>query len=188
MRGIHRSPVDSPHKGPVTRKMFPFDDVIMLTFQSWAADYWVDNGCPPEKLVIGMAAYGRGFTLQDPSRSGYGAPVRGPSTAGQYTREPGYDSYYEVWYRVVFSCDQAALRTLLSVCPSVFPSVTPFWQCSSHCIILKFSGVITIDRCDVDAKGQGQRSKVKVTEVMTPFSRFRTVTPIWIHIWGWNDA
>ena len=29
---IHRGPVNSPHKGPVTWKMFPFDDVIM-TFQ-----------------------------------------------------------------------------------------------------------------------------------------------------------
>ena len=29
MRGIHRWPVNSPHKGPVTRKMFPLDDVIM---------------------------------------------------------------------------------------------------------------------------------------------------------------
>ena len=31
----HQSPVNSPHKGPVTRKMFPFDDVIMegVTFQ-----------------------------------------------------------------------------------------------------------------------------------------------------------
>ena len=28
--GIHRRPVNSPHKWPVTRKMFPFDDVIML--------------------------------------------------------------------------------------------------------------------------------------------------------------
>ena len=28
--GIHRWPVNSPHKRPVTRKMFPFDDVIML--------------------------------------------------------------------------------------------------------------------------------------------------------------
>ena len=27
--GIHRGPVNSPHKGPVTRKIFPFDDVIM---------------------------------------------------------------------------------------------------------------------------------------------------------------
>ena len=29
VRGIHRWPVNSPHKGPVTRKMFSFDDVIM---------------------------------------------------------------------------------------------------------------------------------------------------------------
>ena len=29
VRGIHRWPVNSPHKGTVTRKMFPFDDVIM---------------------------------------------------------------------------------------------------------------------------------------------------------------
>ena len=29
LRGIHRWPVNSPHKGPVTRKIFPFDDVIM---------------------------------------------------------------------------------------------------------------------------------------------------------------
>ena len=29
VRGIHRGPVNSPHKGPVARKMFPFDDVIM---------------------------------------------------------------------------------------------------------------------------------------------------------------
>ena len=28
VRGIHRWPVNSPHKGPVTRIMFPFDDVI----------------------------------------------------------------------------------------------------------------------------------------------------------------
>ena len=27
--GIHRSPVNSSHKGPVTRKMFAFDDVLM---------------------------------------------------------------------------------------------------------------------------------------------------------------
>ena len=32
------------------------------------------------------------------------------------------------------------------------------------------------------------RSKVKVTEVKTPSSRFRTVTPVWIDIWWWNDA
>ena len=29
VQGIHRWPVNSPHKRSVTRKMFPFDDVIM---------------------------------------------------------------------------------------------------------------------------------------------------------------
>ena len=29
VRGIRRWPGNSPHKGPVTRKMFPFDDVIV---------------------------------------------------------------------------------------------------------------------------------------------------------------
>ena len=76
----------------------------------------------------------------------------------------------------------------LSVCPSVRLSVTPFWLCSHHCIIRKFSGFITNDQSKVHAKGQGQRSKVKVTEVTTQLNRFRTVTPVWIHIWWWNDA
>ena len=74
----------------------------------------------------------------------------------------------------------------LSVCPSVRLSVTPFSPCSHHRIIMKFSGVITMVKSDVHAKGQGQRSKVKVTEVTTQLNRFRTVTPVWIHIWWWN--
>ena len=94
---------------------------------------------------------------------------------------------------VIFSCDQAALWMVQSVCLSVRPSVrpsvrlsvTPFWLCSHHPIIMKFSGVITSDKSDVHAKGQGQRSKVKVT---TQLNRFRTVTPVLIHIWWWDDA
>ena len=34
VRGIHRGPVNSPHKWPVTRKMFPFHDVIMI-YSRW---------------------------------------------------------------------------------------------------------------------------------------------------------
>ena len=33
VQGIHRGPVNSPHKWPVTRKMFPFDDAIMDNVQ-----------------------------------------------------------------------------------------------------------------------------------------------------------
>ena len=35
VRGIHRWLVDSPHKGPVTRKMFPFDEVILWMQYGW---------------------------------------------------------------------------------------------------------------------------------------------------------
>ena len=30
VRGSHQGRVNSPHKGPLTRKIFPFDDVIMI--------------------------------------------------------------------------------------------------------------------------------------------------------------
>ena len=95
-------------------------------------------------------------------------------------------------FLLIFSCDQAALwmvqSVCLSVCLSVRLSVTPFWLCSHHPIIMKFSEVITSDKSDVHAKGQVQRSKIKVTEVTTQLHRFRTVTPVWIHIWWWDDA
>ena len=87
------------------------------------------------------------------------------------------------WLTAIFSRDQAALWMVQSVYHT-------FWLCSPHCFIMKFSGVITNDRCEVHAKGQGQRSKVKVTEVKTQLNRFRTITPVWIidHTWWWDDA
>ena len=46
--GIHRGPVNSPHKRPVTRKMFPFDDVIMTK--------WIPGGhC--WKCLPGVASF-----------------------------------------------------------------------------------------------------------------------------------
>ena len=46
VRRIHRWPVNSPHKGPITRKMFPFDDVIMsgITIITGSASRsWYEN-------------------------------------------------------------------------------------------------------------------------------------------------
>ena len=37
VRRIHRWPVNSPHKGPVTRTMFLFDDVITVTLTLYAS-------------------------------------------------------------------------------------------------------------------------------------------------------
>ena len=50
VRGIHRWPVNSPHKGPVTRKMGPFDDVIMiealsLETRKCRSDHFVVTAC-----------------------------------------------------------------------------------------------------------------------------------------------
>ena len=44
--GNSPGPVNSPHKGPVTRKMFPFDDVIMVIPAS------NDGGCISEQAYI----------------------------------------------------------------------------------------------------------------------------------------
>ena len=43
VRGIHRRPVISPHNGPVTGKMFPFDDVTMIVSDLW-------NSCSSNKV------------------------------------------------------------------------------------------------------------------------------------------
>ena len=52
VRGIHRWPLNSPHKWPVTRKMFPFYDVIMGNWNhlrrvtratAWCKFVWIWN-------------------------------------------------------------------------------------------------------------------------------------------------
>ena len=46
VREIHRGPVNFPHKWPVTRKMFPFDDVIMWSSVSgttWFLAIWTST-------------------------------------------------------------------------------------------------------------------------------------------------
>ena len=46
--GIHRGPVNSPHRGPVTRKMFPFDDVIMRFSLFW----WQVCACNMSSIML----------------------------------------------------------------------------------------------------------------------------------------
>ena len=54
VRGISRGPGNSPHKWPVTQKMFPFDDVIMF----WT---FLPPACPPNcSLCTYNADAGRG--------------------------------------------------------------------------------------------------------------------------------
>ena len=152
--------------------------------------YWSNKSPPTLKNSIKHSERdsGYGYTRRLPT-SGAGNDTSKPSGLPRETDNTRILSY-------IFSCDQAALWMVFSVClsvclsvrPSVRLSVTPFWLCSHHRIIMIFSGVITTDQGNVHAKGQGQRSKVKVTEVTTQLDRFRTVTPVWIHIWWWKDT
>ena len=125
-------------------------------------------------LCGGQAASAENCT--HPAKCDYWFPP--PITEGQ--RLP---NVWIEWAPSVFSCNQAALWIIFSVRLSHL-----FDLCSHHRIIMKFAGVITNDKSKVHAKSQGQTSKVKVTEVTTQLNRFRTVTPVWIHIWWWNDA
>ena len=54
VRGIHRWPVNSPHKGSVKRKIFPFNDVIM-TYMT-RVHYIAEKGAPFSKSIYATAA------------------------------------------------------------------------------------------------------------------------------------
>lgn len=61
-----------------------------------AIKYWLAQGAPAEKLILGVPFYGRAFTLQNAQQHGIGAPTTGPGAAGPYTREPGMLGYNEI--------------------------------------------------------------------------------------------
>ena len=53
--GNSPGPVNSPHKGPVTRKMVPFDDVIMvllLSNPSYQINFSVSNNCQGPRVWV----------------------------------------------------------------------------------------------------------------------------------------
>lgn len=63
---------------------------------SHTLQHWMDKGMPCQKIALGMGTYGRSFTLKDPSKTGLGALIKGPGNAGQYTKEKGFISYFEI--------------------------------------------------------------------------------------------
>ena len=65
VRWIHRGPVNSPHKWPVTRKMFPFDDVIMKSFDSSDLGHFSPFPLPSCTQYMYYSALGRDATYLD---------------------------------------------------------------------------------------------------------------------------
>ncbi|PVD37548.1 hypothetical protein C0Q70_00142 [Pomacea canaliculata] len=62
----------------------------------WAARYWVEQGAPRDKLVIGVSFYGKSFTLENPSEHQVGAVSVRPGQPGPITKRRGFLAYYEV--------------------------------------------------------------------------------------------
>uniref|UniRef100_A0A0B7B3V2 Uncharacterized protein n=1 Tax=Arion vulgaris TaxID=1028688 RepID=A0A0B7B3V2_9EUPU len=61
-----------------------------------AMEYYVAKGASKSKLNVGVAFYGRSWTLRDVNDNVMGSPTIGGGQAGLYTRESGVLSYYEV--------------------------------------------------------------------------------------------
>lgn len=57
---------------------------------------WEKLGTPKEKIVVGTATYGRTFTLANRGVYGMNAASAGGGTQGEYTRESGFLSFYEI--------------------------------------------------------------------------------------------
>ena len=62
--------------------------------------YWMENGAPANKLVMGMPLYGQAFTLNDQSKTGLNAQANQKGTAGQFTRAAGFLAYYEICHNL----------------------------------------------------------------------------------------
>uniref|UniRef100_A0A667Z9N1 chitinase n=1 Tax=Myripristis murdjan TaxID=586833 RepID=A0A667Z9N1_9TELE len=81
------------HNSPLYRSSVDVGEHIY--FNDFAMKYWRDKGAPVEKLMMGFATYGRTFRTTS-AANGVGAPASGAASAGPYTREAGFWSYYEI--------------------------------------------------------------------------------------------
>ncbi|XP_070696377.1 acidic mammalian chitinase-like [Pempheris klunzingeri] len=82
------------HHSPLYQSSFDQGSNIFFNVD-FAMKYWRDQGAPLEKLIVGFTTYGRTFRTTS-APSGVGAATSGPASAGSYTREAGFWSYYEI--------------------------------------------------------------------------------------------
>lgn len=59
-------------------------------------NYWLDQGAPREKLILGIPMYGHTFTLRDSAQTTVGSFHSGPGIGGPYTNEAGMIGFNEV--------------------------------------------------------------------------------------------
>ncbi|GFU30430.1 chitotriosidase-1 [Nephila pilipes] len=83
------------HNSPLYAR--PEEDELQKTLNTdYAVKYWLSKGAPAEKLILGLALYGRSFALKDALKNGLDVPVIGKGMAGEFTREQGFLGYHEI--------------------------------------------------------------------------------------------
>ena len=65
-------------------------------------NYWLNKGCPKNKLVVGIPTYGRSFTLSGTSTALL-SPASGGGTAGPMSGEGGLLMYSEICRNIKFN-------------------------------------------------------------------------------------
>uniref|UniRef100_A0A182JS87 chitinase n=1 Tax=Anopheles christyi TaxID=43041 RepID=A0A182JS87_9DIPT len=75
------------------------NDLVMESFEhvnvGEGVQDWLEKGCPPEKVTLGVALFGRTYLLDDPLDNTIGAVTIGAGDPGPYSNEPGYLGYCE---------------------------------------------------------------------------------------------
>ncbi|GAV08067.1 hypothetical protein RvY_17816-1 [Ramazzottius varieornatus] len=83
----HHSPIYGRHRDPNSVAGFNMVAAVKL---------WLNNGCPPNKIVVGVPFYGRSFTLADARNTTPGSLAAGGGETGPFSREPGFLAYFEI--------------------------------------------------------------------------------------------
>ncbi|KAK3593300.1 hypothetical protein CHS0354_031359 [Potamilus streckersoni] len=84
------------HNSPLYARLSetPFQKTLNV---KWAADYWVSQGLPKDRINIGIPTYGRTFILRNPAHDiMMGAAVKGAGPPGKYTDTAGFLASYEI--------------------------------------------------------------------------------------------
>jgi len=71
-------------------------DAVEYYNVDYSINYWIKSGASPDKIIMGIPLYGQSFTLASSRDNGLNASTYGPGEAGQFTRQGGVLSYYEI--------------------------------------------------------------------------------------------
>ncbi|ENN70443.1 hypothetical protein YQE_12947, partial [Dendroctonus ponderosae] len=82
--------------GHVAPLFYHPEDEVEWFNSNFSLHYWISEGVPRRKIVMGMPLYGQAFRLENETDNGLNAKAPGPGEAGPYTKAAGFLAYYEI--------------------------------------------------------------------------------------------